>query len=268
MKTIKIAIVTLAIVGCSPATTPKSKPIDSAAQEMPVAKEQAVATAALKRLEELDRLARLNAQNKPDDDKLVDAKPETAKPDLQKDNTIVLFDGTSLKNWKATNFGGEGEVRVENGLLVFDTGTPLTGVTWTGPELPKTNYEVTLEAKLIAGNDFFCGIGFPVGKMTASFVAGGWGGALCGISMLDGDAAADNDSGIHRTFKKDQWYKFCLRVRPEKIEVWLDDEQIIDVQIKDRKVEIHPAMEPSLPFGLACYETKVAYRNVKLKKLE
>jgi Domain of Unknown Function (DUF1080) len=191
-----------------------------------------------------------------------------AKPSPKKDNGIVLFDGSSLKNWKTTNFGGEGDVRVEKGQLILERGSPLTGVTWTGPELPKTNYEVTLEAKLINGSDFFCGIGFRVGKGSASFVAGGWGGGVCGISMLDGDAAADNDTGTIKEFKKDKWYAFCLRVTPEKIEVWLDDAQIVDVQTKDRRIEIHPAMEPSLPFGLACYETKAAYRNVKLRKLD
>jgi hypothetical protein len=196
-------------------------------------------------------------------------KPDTKKPqDAKKENTIVLFDGASLKNWKSTNFGGEGDVRVENGMLLLDRGSPMTGVTWTGPELPKMNYEVTLEAKLIDGSDFFCGIGFPVGKATASFVAGGWGGSVCGISLLDGDAAADNDSAKIKEFKKDKWYAFSLRVTPEKIEVWLDDEQLVEVQTKDRRIEIHPAMEPCLPFGLACYETKAAYRNVKIRKLD
>jgi Domain of Unknown Function (DUF1080) len=201
------------------------------------------------------------------------SKPERdnqqpAKPAPKKDNVTILFDGASLKNWKKTNYGGEGEVSVEKGLLIFDRGMPLTGVTWEGPELPKMNYEVTLEAKLIDGSDFFCGIGFPVGKASASFVAGGWGGGVCGISMIDGDAAADNETGKIKEFKKDKWYTFCLRVTPEKIEVWIDDESIVEVQTKDRRIEIHPAMEPSLPFGLACFETKAAYRNVKLRKLD
>ena len=242
MKTFWITFFALALVGWTPLAAPKPKAPDAASSSTQVA-------------------------SKP---KVVPQPPakKDAASEPKKDGTIVLFDGVSLKNWKKTNFGGEGEVTVENGLLVLDRGTPLTGVTWTGPELPKTNYEVTLEAKLLNGTDFFCGIGFPVGKMTASFVAGGWGGSVCGISMLDGDAAADNDTATVHEFKKDQWYKFVLRVRPEKIEVWLDDVQIVDVQVKDRRVEIHPAMEATLPFGLTCYESTAAYRNVKLKKLE
>jgi hypothetical protein len=180
---------------------------------------------------------------------------------------IVLFDGKSLKNWKKTEYGGEGEVKVKDGLLVVEMGAQLSGVTWAGPELPSTDYEVSLEAMKIDGSDFFCGIAFRVGKSTASFVAGGWGGGVCGISSIDGGNASENETSIVRSFAKDRWYQFRLRVLPEKILVWLDGEKIIDVEIKGRTVEIHPAMESGLPFGLATFTTTAAYRNIKLKKL-
>ena len=181
---------------------------------------------------------------------------------------IVLFDGVTLKNWKATNFGGEGEVEVENGQVILGRGSPLTGVTWTGPDLPKTNYEVTLDAMRLVGNDFFCGIGFPVGESNASFVAGGWGGATCGISLIDGEPAIENETFTIQTFENKKWYSFCLRVTPEKIEAWLDDFPIVDIKIMDRQITIHPAMESSLPFGLTSFMSTAAYRNVKLRKLD
>jgi hypothetical protein len=40
-----------------------------------------------------------------------------------------LFDGKSLAGWKATDFGGEGEVRVEGGAIVMEQGNNMTGVT-------------------------------------------------------------------------------------------------------------------------------------------
>ena len=182
-------------------------------------------------------------------------------------NEMVLFDGTSLKNWKKTEYGGEGAVEVKDGKIVVEMGAQLSGVTWSGPELPKTNYEVSVEAMKIDGSDFFCGIAFPVGKQTASFVAGGWGGGVCGISSIDGGNASENETSLVKSFLKDKWYKFRLRVEPEKILVWLDGEKIIDVGIKGREVEIHPAMEAGLPLGLATYTTTAAFRNVTLKKL-
>src|SRR6185503_4177517 len=44
-----------------------------------------------------------------------------------------LFDGKTLSNWKSTKFSGEGPVKVENGQIVLEAGTTLTGITWTGP---------------------------------------------------------------------------------------------------------------------------------------
>jgi hypothetical protein len=192
---------------------------------------------------------------------------EAGKP-VKDDRVIVLFDGSSLKNWKKTEFGGEGEVTVEKGQLLFDMGAELTGVTWTGPALPRTNYEITWEAKKITGSDFFCGIGFPIGDSSASFVAGGWGGGVCGISSINGAPAIDNESQSVRGFDKDRWYRFRLRVTPEQVQVWLDEEKIVDVPTKDRKFSIHPAMQLSLPLGLTSYATAAAYRDVKLRKLD
>ena len=78
---------------------------------------------------------------------------------------IALFEGTSMKDWQVlgtVDFDGHGEVAVKDGELVLGAGRPMTGVKWAGRELPKTNYEVTLEARRIDGGDFFCGMTFPV----------------------------------------------------------------------------------------------------------
>src|SRR5439155_24549174 len=81
-----------------------------------------------------------------------------------------LFDGKALGNWKSTDFGGQGEVKVEKGELILETGEPLTGVTWQKKdELPRDNFEITLEAIKLKGDDFFCGLTFPVRKSHCSF---------------------------------------------------------------------------------------------------
>jgi hypothetical protein len=48
------------------------------------------------------------------------------------------------------------------------------------------NYEIKLEAKKVTGNDFFCGMTFPVGDSFCSFIVGGWGGPVVGLSSIDG----------------------------------------------------------------------------------
>ena len=47
-----------------------------------------------------------------------DEKPAAKEPEWKS-----LFDGKTLKNWKSTNFGGEGKVSVENGVLVLVQGS-------------------------------------------------------------------------------------------------------------------------------------------------
>ena len=73
-----------------------------------------------------------------------------------------LFDGKTLAGWKVTDFAGHGEVTVKDGTLVLEMGQ-MTGITWTN-DLPRMNYELSLEAMRVEGSDFFCGLTFPVAK--------------------------------------------------------------------------------------------------------
>src|SRR5262245_14860957 len=85
-----------------------------------------------------------------------------------------LFDGKSLAGWKVTDFGGEGEVIVEDGQIIMRMGQPLTGITFKdGAAVPKDNFEISLQAMKRKGDDFFCALTFPVRDSHASFVVGG-----------------------------------------------------------------------------------------------
>jgi hypothetical protein len=192
---------------------------------------------------------------------------EAPKPkDAPKKEPQSLFDGSTLKNWKSTEYGGEGKVEVVDGRLVLNMGNSLTGVTWAGAEFPKTNYEVRLEASRVDGDDFFCAIIFPVGKSFCSFVVGGWGGGVVGLSSVDGMNASENETMNTMNFKKGQWYRLRLRVTPKKIEAWIDDKQTVNLDLEGRTISIHPAVELGEPFGLASYETTGAFRKITLEK--
>src|SRR5689334_13543165 len=90
-----------------------------------------------------------------------------------------LFDGKTLTGWKVTDFAGRGDVKVDSGRLLLETGV-MTGVTWSN-DLPRMDYEISLEAMRVDGSDFFCGLTFPVGKDPCSFIVGGWGGGVVGL---------------------------------------------------------------------------------------
>ena len=116
-----------------------------------------------------------------------------------------LFDGKSLHGWRETPFTGRGPIRVEKGCIVLGAGNPMTGVNWTGG-FPKSNYEVRFEAARLEGSDFFASLTFPVGDSFATWVMGGWGGDIVGISSLDGWDASDNETRSYFNFESGHWY--------------------------------------------------------------
>ena len=191
-------------------------------------------------------------------------------PDKKKENTgkvIKLFDGKSLKNWKITNFGGEGDVRVEEGLLIIDQGEPLTGISWTGQKLPKVNYEISFQAQRMDGNDFFAALTFPVKENPCSLILGGWGGALIGLSNVNDFDASENDTTDYYSFENKKWYKIRVRVDEKLIQAWIDDERVIKVDHTENRISIRIEMELSKPLGLATFQTTGAIKDFKLTKL-
>ena len=179
-----------------------------------------------------------------------------------------LFDGKSLDGWKAAEFGGEGEVTVKDGRILMQMGNSLTGITYDGKAaLPKSNYEIELEAMRVEGIDFFCGLTFPVGESHCSFIVGGWAGAVVGLSSIDDKDASENDTTKYMTFKSDQWYRIRVRVTDENISAWIDDKQVVDQNIKDRKITTRNEVDLSKPLGLSAWQTTSAIRNFRIRRL-
>lgn len=186
-----------------------------------------------------------------------------------------LFNGETLAGWAQSGFEGEGEVKVVNPFrdkrpaILIQEGVTLSGITWTrGAALPKINYELTLEVMKVAGSDFFCGLTFPVGATACSFIVGGWGGNVVGISSVDHSDAADNDTTSGKDFELNRWYKIRVKVTDAKIECWIDAEQVVDLETAGRKIGLRPGeIQKSLPLGLATYMTRAAVRDVKLRRL-
>ena len=178
-----------------------------------------------------------------------------------------LFDGKTLGSWQPTKFGGEGAVKAENGQIVLETGKSLTGITWAGADLPKTNYEIALQAMRVEGHDFFAGITFPVADSFCSLILGGWGGSVVGLSSINFMDASENQTSQSMDFENGRWYTVRIRVTPEKIQAWLDDRQIIDQELKDNKITVRIEVEASEPLGIATWKTKGALRDIKMRRL-
>jgi hypothetical protein len=177
-----------------------------------------------------------------------------------------LFDGKTLGNWQATNFGGEGNVQVEEGRIVLEMGGDLTGITWRG-DFPKVDYEIELEAMRVDGSDFFCGLTFPVGESFCSLILGGWGGTVVGLSSIDGLDASENETSRAMNFESKRFYPIRLRVTRSKIEAWIAEKKIVDQDIVGRKLSVRPEVELSRPLGIASWRTKAALRVIRWRQV-
>ena len=177
-----------------------------------------------------------------------------------------LFDGKTLDGWVVTEFGTQGPVYVSDSKIILNYGDGCTGITWER-EFPKVNYEVTLDARKTSGNDFFCGITFPVNDEFCSLIVGGWGGPVVGLSCIDGNDAANNITKILKRFDKDVWYKIRLTVTGENISAWVDDEKLVDFNYMGHELYVRPEVNLSRPFGICSWNTTGELRNIRMIEL-
>lgn len=189
-------------------------------------------------------------------------KPE-AKP--AKDS-IPLFDGKTLGNWKPLEFGGGGECLVKDGVLRIEAGVMLSGIVWKAKPPATTHYSIELEARRVSGSDFLLALTLPVGNSHCSWICGGWGGSLVGLSNIDGLDTSENQTATRVEFENGKWYRFKIQVTPEQITCWIDGRQVIDLDLLEHKLTVRPGeIEDCRPLGIATYQTIAEYRNLVWK---
>ena len=197
------------------------------------------------------------------------ARPPAGRPSGWTDPTATSARATSFAGTsraRSTRFGGEGEVAVADGRIEMAFGYSLTGITYQNV-FPKLDYELELEAIKIDGNDFFCGLTFPVDQSYCSLIVGGWGGAVVGISSIDGKDASQNNTTRYMRFEHGQWYRIRLRVTAARLRAWIDDQLVVDQPIQGRRITTRSEVNLSQPFGICAYETRAAFRDIRVRRL-
>lgn len=173
---------------------------------------------------------------------------------------------TAAEAWKvvaADPFNRHGEVQLTPGQFKIAAGDPGSGLVYRGP-LPRTDYRISLEAQRTEGEDFFCGLTFPIGDAHATLIIGGWGGGVTGISNIDGMTAVENETTSYTPFENERWYKIELRVTRPRLIALVDDEEILSVDAEGRKFNVWPELEPMRPLGIATWKSSATIREMQL----
>lgn len=189
-----------------------------------------------------------------------------AEPQTDKDGWQSLFDGKTLGNWKAADFVSNGKIEVKDGTIALSAGKPMCGIVWSNQPPARTDYEIQLEAMRTEGNDFFCGLTFPVGTNPCTFIVSGWAGSVTGLSSIDGSDASENETTRTVQYEDRRWYRIRVKVTKTKIEAWVDDQQLVNLETTDRRISVRWEVEPCIPLGIATWNTGSAIRNIRLRR--
>ena len=180
---------------------------------------------------------------------------------------VPLFDGKTLGKWKETDFAGHADVKIKDGEILLPQGGDMTGINLEAAPA-KMDYELELKAQRTEGDDFFCGLTFPVNDKCVSLIVGGWGGSVVGISNVNGENASENETTQYRNFKKGQWYVIRVRVTKAKIEVWIDKDLVVDLDTEGKSLDMRIGeIESSKPFGIATWRTSGVLKEIRWRKL-
>ncbi len=181
---------------------------------------------------------------------------------------IALFDGRTLDGWKPVAGRRSGPVAVAvavaDGVLTLTAGEPMTGVTSTRADLPKTNYALSFEAKRTDGNDFFAAATFPVGSSFVTLVNGGWGGSVTGLSLINGASAAENATNHFVKYQNDVWYRFTIQVTDRVVRCLVDDREVFALDHADTQLKTRIENRANEPLGFASYRSSGAIRRVEV----
>ncbi|MFW6161856.1 MAG: 3-keto-disaccharide hydrolase [Planctomycetota bacterium] len=199
-----------------------------------------------------------------------DDGPPSVLSTLEPGKWVALFNGKNMKGWRVVEkyeFEMHGKIEVKDGEIRLGTGMPFSAITWTG-DFPLEGYEVELETKRTSGVDIFAGTTFPIGESHASFIVGGWGDTVVGISSVDHMNAAENETTVVQGFDNKKWYRFRIRVTKPKIEAWINDKQVVDLERKGHKFSLYGGTDAMVPFGIFTWQSESALRNIRFRRLK
>ena len=194
-----------------------------------------------------------------------------SQADDEKYEWTNLFDGKSLENWIDNGDAGDDVVEIKDGDLVLGMGPTTTSIHFDEDnskiKLPRKNYEIEYVSRRVSGTDFFSALTFPIGENYVTFVNGGWGGCVAGMSSIDDMDASENSSSSFYNFKTGQWYRFRVQVTLRTVRVWVNDEKIIDYVVEGHSLKTRFEGSRCQPLGFASWVSDGRIKVVRMRAL-
>ena len=81
--------------------------------------------------------------------------------------------------------------------------------------------------------------------------------------------ASENSTGSVQKLDDNKWYKLRVRVTDTKLEAWIDDKQVVQMMHTGHQMGMRPGeIEECAPLGIATFQTKAAYKNIRIKPVD
>ena len=181
-----------------------------------------------------------------------------------------LLDAPHAAAWKPAGMENEGKAFVKEGEITTGIGAPMTGITFTGWEslgVPRDRYIIEYEAMRADGGDFFGSITFPVRDSGLTFIMGGWGGGLTGVSSIDDLDASENMTRGNLAFQNNRWYQVRIELCDENLTITIDGRPFVKVNLKGRQTGLrYGEISKCLPLGFASYFTTGRIRRIVVRE--
>jgi len=178
---------------------------------------------------------------------------------------IELFDGKSLKNWKASE--GVDSWRVEDGCIV-GTGRPRSHLFYVGPEAPFKNFVLKVDCWTKPGSN--SGIYFHTRYQPRDWPAYGYEaqvnnshadwrrtGSLYGVVNVPYSLAKDG-----------QWWTQTIIVRGKRIVIKVNDQVVVDYTEPPKVKGTRRLSQGTIAFQAHDPTCLVKYRNIRILPLD
>ena len=197
-----------------------------------------------------------------------ESAPQSTQDRESEDTWHSLQNTGQTEVWEFIQFGGRDAYEIDGDRMSVEMGYPLAGFVYTADNFPTTDYHLSLDARKTGGTDFFCCLTFPVKDQFCSFVVGGWGGTVTGISCVDLQDASENETKTIRKYETGQWYRIDIRVTKDRLSCLIDGDCVVDLSLEGIELSVRTEVDPCKPLGLCSFSTSAEWKNTRYKSLK